>query len=75
MNLATFSHFLATKNKGVWNPKPLDFHGDRERIRTAGLPLRREIFWRITCGSSALQKRRTAPWKAPVQRYRTLQVS
>lgn len=31
MSLVTVNH----KNKGAWNPKPLDFIGDRERIRTA----------------------------------------
>ena len=35
-----FTTSAKAKNKRLGNPKPLDFTGDRERIRTAGLPLR-----------------------------------
>jgi hypothetical protein len=39
-DLQPFTTSMEIINKGSGNPKPLEFTGDRERIRTAGLPLR-----------------------------------
>ncbi len=54
-----FNHLqplFGQKARASENPETLDFTGDRERIRTAGLPLRRRSLYPAELHNRALSK-------------------